>query len=268
MRATSKIATLPLLHAGLGLLMWSGMTAALLQLKPDGASTLHRLQLLGLMTGVGLTLAGAIARRLAGTTLPSSRRSAVLLGAALAAAALLVTLLATGLRTSAGPALVALGVALLFAGFGAVASIATDFAGADAPPAWRHPLVLPVQLLLAMGTGLALLYLLMDRLFVSGSDARTMLATLTGLGACLALCKWLYWRALDATAWRDVRVLVPVLLAGGPLLAWMLALAASVPAPASLGLSAVAMLAAAVLDARHFIAAGIATDRRDSGHAS
>ena len=51
MRQMLRIAAMPLTGAGLGLLMWSGMTTALLQLRPEAASTLHQLQLLGLLLG-------------------------------------------------------------------------------------------------------------------------------------------------------------------------------------------------------------------------
>lgn len=271
-----RIAAMPLSGAGLGLLMWSGMTTALLQLRPESTSTLHQLQLLGLLLGLVLAVAGLIARRLAGSTAPNtSRRTRVAMLTTLAIATLLWALLAAGKWTTLGPLLASLGVLLLLAAFGTVAAIASGFAEPPAPAPWQQPLVLPVHLLFAMSTGLGLLYLLMDRLFVSGNDGRTMLATLTGLGACLALCKALYWRELDAMPspgfaplpFRGARVAVLALAAGAPLLAWLLAWIGGVPPWMPLLLATTALLGAAALEYRLFLGEG-AGCQRDTGHDS
>gem|GEM_PF-1013482 len=276
MRQTLRIAAMPLTGAGMGLLMWSGMTTALLQLRPEATSTLHQLQLLGLLLGVVLVVAGVLARRFARpAALNASRRTRVLVVVTLAIAALLWVLLVAGAWKTLGPLLVALGLLLLLAAFGTVAAIAGGFADPTSPAPWRQPLVLPVHLLLAMSTGLALLYLLMDRLFVSGNDGRTMLATLTGLGACLALCKGLYWRALDQMSssgiapppFRGARMAVLGLAAGGPLLCWLMALTGIVPPMVPLLLAAAALLGAAALEHRLFLDEGAGL-RRDAGHDS
>ena len=271
-----RIAAIPLTGAGLGLLMWSGMTTALLQLRPEATSTLHQLQLLGLLLGAGLSLAGLLAGRFARPApLAAPRRARVLMGTTLAIAALSWALLAAEAWTTLGPLLVALGVLLLLSAFGAVAATASGFAGPGAPPAWQQPLVLPVHLLLAMSTGLALLYVLMDRLFVSANDGRTMLATLTGLGVCLALCKGLYWRELDRlpsasavpSTSRGARVTVLALTAGAPLLCWLLALSGGAAPRVPLLLATAALLGAATLEHRLFLEEG-AAPRRDAGHDS
>ncbi|MDR7194261.1 hypothetical protein [Luteimonas terrae] len=252
------------------------MTTALLQLRPQATSTLHQLQLIGLLLGATLVAGGLIARRFARPAPPAASRSALaLVPVTLASAALLWGLLVAGTTRVPAPLLVALGLLLLLAAFGAVAAIAGGFAGAGAPVPWQHPLVLPVYLLFAMSTGLALLYVLMDRLFVSANDGRTMLATLTGLGACLALCKGVYWHALDRTAPLDVaaapprgaRMLVLALCAGVPALCWLLALTGAAPPLVPLLLAAGALLGAAAVEHRLFLDEGGAR-QRDAGHAS
>jgi len=182
----------------------------------------------------------------------------MLVAAALALAAVLCVLLLGGAWAGQGPLLVALGIALLLAAFGSVAALATDLGAGPAPAPWRHPLVLPVQLLWAMTAGLALLYLLMDRLFTTGGDGRTMLLTLTGLGLCLAVCKGVYWHATGPTpaARRGARAGVPALLVLGPLLGWLLARADGMPTVVPLSLATVCVLAAALLDQHLFAREG------------
>jgi len=276
MRQMLRIAEMPLTGAGLGLLMWSGMTTALLQVRPEATSTLHQLQLFGLLLGVVFVAAGLLARRFArpvASTAPRRVRGLILL--TLTMAALLLALLVAGAWTTLGPLLVALGLLLLLAAFGTVAAIASGYAGPAAPAPWQQPLVLPVHLLFAMSTGLALLYVLMERLFVSGNDGRTMLATLTGLGACLALCKGLYWRAVDRMPspgiapppFRGTRVAVLGLAAAVPLLCWLLATIGMVPPLVLLLVAAAALMGAAALEHRLFLDEG-AGQQRDAGHAS
>lgn len=276
MRQVLNIAASPLSAAGLGLLMWSGMTTALLQLRAEAASTLHQLQLIGVALGIALLLCGMLMRQFPGASrLPIARltrRSRLLVWTTLGIGVLLWVLLLTGAWVHLGPALVALGVVLLLAAFGSVAAMASDHGRPASPPAWQQPLVLPVHLLLAMSTGLALLYLLMDRLFVSGNDGRTMLATLAGLGACAALCKAVYWRAIDRlpsvdTAPRPVgaRVAVIALAAGTPALAWLLALPGRIPPSVLLLMAALGLFAAAALEHRLFLGEGATTRAAASG---
>ena len=267
MRQVVGIAAVPLARAGLGLLMWSGVTAALLQLRPDAASTMLQLQLAGVLLGGALLLAGMALQRFAPATAsvsPHGRGARLLVWSTLGIAALLgLGLTATSARSA--PLLATTGLALLLAAFAAVAALASARTRPPAPAAWQQPLVLPVHLLLAMSTGLALLYLLMDRLFLPGNDGRIMLATLAGLGACIGLCKGLYWRALDrraagtATRSRRARGLVVGLAAGAPLLGWLLAMPGSAPVSAVLPAVALALLAAAMLEHRLFLGEGAAT---------
>lgn len=248
----------PLSRSGLGLLMWSGMTTAVLHLRPGGLSTLQTLQRAGLLTGIGLLVLGSLASwRLAGGASRTSRPMWIATSASCLIAAALWLILGTDVRTAMPMLPVASGVLLVLAAFGAVTVAAAAHGTGNAPTAWRHPLVLPVHLLLAMTAGLALLYVLMDRLFVSPADGRTMLATLAGLGACLALCKGVYWRAIGGQgAWRR-RGGVALLLAGGPLLAWGLVLT-GLPARMPLMIAVATLLAAAVWEHHLFLVDGAA----------
>src|SRR3546814_1301724 len=63
-------------------------------------------------------------------------------------------------------------------------------------PAWRHPLVLPVYLLFALLTGLALLFALMLAM-LGNQGMEAMLLTLAIVAALLVALKWLYWHAAD-----------------------------------------------------------------------
>ncbi|RPD87648.1 hypothetical protein [Luteimonas sp. 100069] len=279
MRQVLMIAALPLSAAGLGLLMWSGMTTALLQLRPPGSAALHQLQLIGMLMGSALLVCGMLVRRFAPAprlpTAPPGRRTRLLVWTTLGISVFLCALLISGAWMRGGVWLAVLGVVQMLVAFGAVAAMASDHARPPSPPAWQQPLVLPVHLLLAMSTGLALLYLLMDRLLVSGSDGRTMLGTLAGLGICLALFKVVYWRAIDrlATAasrahtFHAPRVVVLALAAGVPFAAWLLAPSGTVPATALLVMAASGVCAAAVLEHRLFLGEG-ATPARAAGHVS
>lgn len=269
MRQVLTIAASPLSSAGLGLLMWSGMTTALLQVRLEGASTLQQLQLIGVLIGSAFLTCGMLMRHFAPAQLPAppTRRARLLVWATLGIALALCVLLLTGagMRQVGLPR--ALGVGLLLAAFGSVTALTSDYARLPSPPAWQQPLVLPVQLLLAMSTGLALLYVLMDRMLVSGSDGRTMLATLSGLGACAALCKGVYWRAIDRLptagaaprTFPGARLLVLGLAAGAPLLGWLLATAGNLPVWILLLMAAIGLFAASILEHRLFLQEGAAS---------
>ena len=168
--------------AGFGLLMWCGITTALLQLRPGGATALSLIQGPGLLLGVLLAAGGSVATH---RTRPGRERSRLLgLGAILMAAALAVSL-HVGLALRAPNAVGVAGVVLLLLAFGAIAA-ASVVADRTAPRV--RPLQAPIQLLFAMATGLGLLYLLMEQRLGAAGDGRLMLTTLLGLGAVLAVC--------------------------------------------------------------------------------
>ncbi|MCD9029371.1 hypothetical protein LDO26_14325 [Luteimonas sp. BDR2-5] len=267
---TSVLSTLS--AAGLGLLMWTGMTIALLHMRAASASSLHQLQLLALLLGAALVAAGLFARgpgsaRLRGaaarwrTDWPA--RAALLATATLLLALLLAALLAlapAGASRATGLSL--LGLLLLASAFATAAATATALSrAAPAVAAWQHPMTLPIRVLLAMACGLAVLYLLMQLLFVSYNDGVTMLATLTGLGVAAAACAAVQWRAADrgaqaATATdpgrrartRHLRLAAVSLLAVAPLLAWSAAAMQLLPAWLLLGFAAAALLAGAGIE--------------------
>ena len=72
-------------------------------------------------------------------------------------------------------------------------------------PAWRHELVVPVYLLFAMLTGLALMFVLLALRFGIGGNAREMLALLSAVGALLLVAKLLYWRDIDRASLPSTR---------------------------------------------------------------
>src|SRR5690606_41333384 len=78
-----------------------------------------------------------------------------------------------------------------------VACTAMIYASLKPIPAWRHPLVVPVYLLFALLTGLALRLVAMAAM-LRGQGLAGMLPTLVLFGLVLATLKWLYWRAIDA----------------------------------------------------------------------
>src|SRR3546814_17370840 len=63
-------------------------------------------------------------------------------------------------------------------------------------PAWPHPLVLPVYLLFALLTGLALLFALMLAM-LGHQGMEAMLLTLAIVAALLVAPTWLYWPDAD-----------------------------------------------------------------------
>ncbi len=259
--------------AGLGLLMWTGMTIALLQMRAASASSLHQLQLLALLLGAGLLAAGLFARGPGhaplGNALAHWRRDWPARATLLSVVSLLLALLLAALLAwvPAGAAratgLSLLGLALLAGAFAAAAATATALARtAPAVAAWQHPLTLPIRLLLAMACGLAVLYLLMQLLFVSYNDGTTMLATLTGLGVAALACAALQWRAVDREARaispsaepglrsriRHLRLATVALLAVAPLLAWSAASMQLLPVWLLLAAAAAALLAGAGIE--------------------
>jgi DMSO reductase anchor subunit len=114
-------------------------------------------------------------------------------------AALLPAMLAADARTASialGPLGVACALALLLAALVTVACTAMIYASLKPVPAWRHRLVLPVYLLFALFCG-GLLALAIHG-FARALPGAALLAGGSGAIA-LALCKWRYWLAIDAT---------------------------------------------------------------------
>lgn len=203
--ALSVIFFTTLSGAGYGLLAWTGISIALLSLRGGLAAALEGVQVVGLGLGLLLSTIGLLCslahlgkpgrawRALSQWRTSWLSREGVLalltVPPALVAMALLLWMPADGTRAAW---LACLGVLLAVLALATVACTAMIYASLKPIPAWRHPLVLPVYLLFALLTGLALLFVLMTAM-LNGQGPATMAVTLAMLGTMLAALKWLYW---------------------------------------------------------------------------
>lgn len=305
--ALSVIFFTTLSGAGYGLLAWLGVSLALLSLRGQVPPTLAGVQLAALLLGLALSTIGLLAslahlgKPLRAWRAFSQWRTSWLSREGVLAIATLLPALVVGALLwwgEPGPTLAALlavsGIGLALCALATVACTAMIYASLKPIPAWRHPLVLPVYLLFALLTGLALLFALM--LAMLGSQGTgTMLLTLAIVAALLVALKWLYWHdtdriglpgtraaaiglpAREATVFerphteanyvtremafqvarrhaRWLRVGASALLLGGPLLAWLL-LAAGIGGPAfALAAAALVVLAGAFIERWLFFA--------------
>ncbi|MCF7221529.1 dimethyl sulfoxide reductase anchor subunit family protein [Marilutibacter chinensis] len=87
-----------------------------------------------------------------------------------------------------------LGLALAALAALTVVCTAMIYASLKPIPAWRHPLVVPVYLLFAAQSGLAL------ALAMRGGAPTALAVAVAGLGLLLAAAKWRYWRDIDRGA--------------------------------------------------------------------
>ncbi|NZA27829.1 dimethyl sulfoxide reductase anchor subunit [Luteimonas sp. SJ-92] len=208
--ALSVIFFTTLSGAGYGLLAWLGLSVLLLHARADVMPVLYPLQLWALLLGLALSTAGLLSslahlgRPLRAWRALSQWRTSWLSREGLLALATALPALALGvllLWAPAGPeraiALGACGLLLTTLALATVACTAMIYASLPPIPAWRHPLVVPVYLLFALLTGLALLFWLMVLLLPPAGPGAAMPATLTAVGALLLACKWLYWREID-----------------------------------------------------------------------
>lgn len=274
--ALSVIFFTTLSGAGYGLLAWLGVSLALLNVRGTGASpVLAQVQLIVLVAGLLLSTIGLVCslmhlgRPFRAWRAFSQWRTSWLSREGVMAALTLVPTLLTGALLVWGepgpltqPMLAVLGVVMALCALLTVACTAMIYASLKPIPAWRHPVVVPVYLVYALLTGLALLFTLMLSL-LGNQGPEMMLITLGVVGGLLAAVKWLYWWETDraglpvtrgdaiglpgrsptvferphtqasyitremsfALARRHavwLRVAASALLVGGPLLAWML----------------------------------------------
>lgn len=209
--ALSVIFFTTLSGAGFGLLFWVGASLLLLP-GGDAMLSLRSLQLWALALGAVLAVAGLLSslghlgKPLRAWRAMSQWRTSWLSREGVLALVTLLLAAATGaLMLLAGPsappaaALVVCGVLLALLSLATVACTAMIYASLPPIPAWRHPLVLPVYVLFALVSGLALLFVLMAMTLAVAHEAREMLALLTALGAVLAIAKLVYWRDIDRT---------------------------------------------------------------------
>src|SRR5690554_6037872 len=185
--ALSVIFFTTLSGAGYGLLAWSGLTIALLALRGGLSPALEGVQLAGLGLGLVLSTIGLLCS-LAHLGRPARAWRAFSQWRTSWLSREGVLAVATPMPLLAAMAVLALAT---------VACTAMIYASLKPIPAWRHPLVLPVYLLFALLTGLALQLVVMAAM-LRGQGPAGMLPTLVLSGLVLAVLKWLYWRAIDA----------------------------------------------------------------------
>lgn len=245
--------------AGFGLLLWLGVSVALLP-PGSGMAALRAPQMWALILALAL-LAAAAASALARTG--GARALAALSRAPtvwhrrrnILTAIAVVLALATGVLLTpelggAGRALALgfVGMSLTVASLGAVAADAVADA-LPSPPAALPPLAVPARLLSALLTGLALMFALLSGMLAVGQGGLRMLTILLVLGALAATVQWLDRRqargdgraGLEPSGRRGLLALL--LLAGCPALALGLAAMGVGGATAWLWLVAVAVLA-------------------------
>jgi DMSO reductase anchor subunit len=207
--ALSVIFFTTLSGAGYGLLAWLGVSIALLNLRGPALPAPTGVQLAALLLGLLLSTAGLLAslghlgKPLRSWRAFSQWRTSWLSREGVMAIATLLPALAVGGLLwwgTPGPATTPLlavsGIVLALCALATVACTAMIYASLKPIPAWRHPLVLPVYLLSALLTGLALLFALMLAM-PGGQDPEAMLLTLAIVAALLVALKWRYWYQTD-----------------------------------------------------------------------
>lgn len=208
--ALSVIFFTTLSGAGYGLLLWLGLSIALLHANASAMHSLYPLHLWALIAGLALSTAGLLSS-LGHLGKPQrawrafsqwrtswlSREGVLAVATLLPAAAIAALLLFVEPGATRAMILGIAGLLLALLSLATVACTAMIYASLPPIPAWRHPLVLPVYLLFAMLTGLALMFVLMTLLLPVAGDARMMLGTVAILGVLLVAAKWLYWRGID-----------------------------------------------------------------------
>ncbi|WP_202839289.1 hypothetical protein [Luteimonas saliphila] len=264
---------------GFGLLLWLGISVALV---PPGAgmAALRAPQMWSLILALAL-LCVAAAIAVSASAAPRSVRSLLhaptrwhLRRNALASSAAALALAVGGLLSwapSGAPRALALGLVgmlLSLTSLGVVVAnaVARPSAASSAVP---HPLIVPVQVLTALSTGLALMFALLAGLLAVGPGGGRMLIILLVLGVLAAATSALYWRDARAggngrPAARDFRassLATPALLAAVPALAWAMSAAEVGGSTLWLWVISVASFTAAVVDRHAFLTHAAAPDR-------
>jgi len=211
--ALSVIFFTTLSGAGYGLLTWLGVSLFMLHARADLMPSLQPIYVWGLLAGLALSAAGLLsslahlgrparAWRALGQWRTSwlSREGVLALLVPLPALALIALLLFAAPGPDRAIALGILGLLLAALSMLTVACTAMIYASLPPIPAWRDSLVVPVYLLFALLTGLALLFWLLAALLPLAAAETTNLATLALMGALVAACKAVYWYRIDRQA--------------------------------------------------------------------
>src|SRR5690606_16134030 len=183
---------------------------ALLNLRGQVLPALAGVQLAALVLGLVLTTIGLLAslghlgKPFRAWRAFSQWRTSWLSREGVMAIATLVPALAVGALllcepgSVVSPMLAVCGIALALFALGTVVCTAMIYASLKPIPAWRHPLVVPVYLLFALLTGLALLFaLLMAMSGNRGTGTMPLALALAIVAALLVAIKWLYWHDTD-----------------------------------------------------------------------
>ena len=257
-------------EAGFGLLLWLGLSVALVshsvQMPALRAMQLCAVLLALVLLGVAAAAAFAAARALAPRASPRAAtpwqaRRNVLALVAVALAGLVGALLAWVPPGATRAALLGTGgLVLAMAALGTIAC--GGLAQAQATAGRSRQFALPIRLLSAMQGGLALTFALMAGLFGVGREGSGMFAILAVLGALLALACLLDWReggrvgpggGVPAPTPR-LRIAIGLLLAAVPLLA-LVAASSMGGVQGWLWVVALASVAAILLERRLHLAA-------------
>lgn len=227
-----------LASTGLGLLLWLGLSIALVAHTPH-MPVLRTMQLSALAIALVLLAIGvALARHERGSAhsaapSPWRARRAWLAGvAAVAACAIGAVLLWIVSGPTRAPVLGVCGVVLAMAALGAIVADGQWRLAGTGLPERQQALALSIRFLSAMYGGLVLMFALMAGLLAVGRDGAGMFATLLVLGALLAIALLLpshgrdhgpdaldHGDAAAGRVSRHLRAAACVLLAGTPLLA-------------------------------------------------
>jgi len=196
--------------AGYGLLTWLGISVFLLQSRGSAAAPLASMQLLAAIIALVLVTAGLLCslahlgqpqrawRALSQWRTSWLSREGVMALLTYVPALTMTILLWRGVRSADSAAFLALaGVLTTVMAMSTVACTAMIYASLKPIPAWRHPLVVPVYLVLSLLSGAALLFVLMLWKLPGGTGVATVLPSLSLIAAVAALTKFIYWREID-----------------------------------------------------------------------
>ena len=196
--------------AGYGLLTWLGISVFLLQSRGGAVAPLASMQLLSAIIALVLVTAGLLCslahlgqpqrawRALSQWRTSWLSREGVMALLTYVPALTMTFLLWHGVRSTDEAGVLALAGALTAVlSLATVACTAMIYASLKPIPAWRHPLVVPVYLVLSLLSGAALLFVLMLWQLPGVASVSPVLPWLMLIALIAALVKFVYWRDID-----------------------------------------------------------------------